>query len=672
MSALKDGPLLDVSVVSSFTATPLGPYLSGWLDRLGWPHTLHWSDAGQVLQHLLDPKGALRATDGIVVVLARRGDLGDEPRKVLENAQHLANALQTSVTAAGRPHVVVLTPTRPASPQEAADDEGVAAALRQVPGVDVVDGGQVAEHYPVATIHDAFADEQGQVPYTDEYFAALGTMITRRIRALLVPPKKAILVDCDDTLWGGICGEVGTEGVVIDEPRLCLQRFLLAQRERGMLLCVVSRNNEADALAVFERPEMLVRREHLTTWRIDWSPKSANVQSIAAELAIGIDSLVLLDDDAYVCAEATERCPGLVALQLPADPSALPAFLRGAWVFDRAKTTAEDRRRADAYRLQAERQRAQSAVPYEQFLATLELAVDVEPMAEGDVARVAQLLYRTNQFNATGRRRTEGEVAALASTGLETFVVRVRDRFGDYGATGAVIARVHEDCLVVDAFVLSCRVLGRGVEHAVVRQLAALATTRGLPTVTLPFVATAKNAPYCAFFESLPTARSELLSGAATAVGTTAALAELRYQPGSLASAPVAEAREPLEGAATAAGRTDRLDHGSVARDLAAASAIASAFAPMSAPAGNVVDETSVEGQVSAIWRAVLGRTTVGRDEDLFEMGGDSLVALRILTRVLEQFGVEIPLHRVFQADATVAWMAEQIRSGSASRSALR
>ena len=203
------------------------------------------------------------------VILVRRGDLGDEPRKLLENAQHLANALQTSVTAAGRPHVVVLTPTRPASPQEAADDEGVAAALRQVPGVDVVDGGQVAEHYPVATIHDAFADEQGQVPYTDEYFAALGTMITRRIRALLVPPKKAILVDCDNTLWGGICGEVGTEGVVIDEPRLRLQRFLLAERERGMLLCVVSRNNEADALAVFERPEMLVRREHLTTWRID-------------------------------------------------------------------------------------------------------------------------------------------------------------------------------------------------------------------------------------------------------------------------------------------------------------------------------------------------------------------------------------------------------------------
>ena len=107
-------------------------------------------------------------------------------------------------------------------------------------------------------------------------------------------------------------------------------------------------------------------------------------------------------------------------------------------------------------------------MPYEQFLATLELAVDVELMAEGDVARVAQLLYRTNQFNAAGRRRTEGEVAALASTGLETFVVRVRDRFGDYGTTGAVIARFHEDCLVVDAF-----------------------------------VATAKNAPYCAFFESL-------------------------------------------------------------------------------------------------------------------------------------------------------------------------
>ena len=666
--------MLTVAIAATFTADPLSPALEMWLSRLGYPFDLAWAPYDHVFQPLLEPTGLLRSNrGGMCVVLVRRAELGGGGAGSAQATRDLREALASSIQASGATHVVVIGPSDPSrSAAGAAADGALADELRGLPGADVVAPDDVARLYPVREIYDAFADREGHVPYTEEYFAAVATVIARRIRVACSEPKKAILVDCDDTLWGGICGEVGPTGVIIDEPRRALQRFLVAQREQGVLLCVVSRNNEADALAVFDgRDDMVLRREHLTTWRINWSPKSENIADIARELRLGTDSFVFLDDDAYVCAEARAGCPGLVALQLPDDPGHLPRFIDGLWIFDRGHVTNEDRGRADAYRAQVQRERARDGASHEEFLARLELLVTAEPMREEHVPRVAQVLQRTNQFNATGIRRSEAEIRALASEGLEVIVVHVRDRFGEYGLTGVIIAGKGGDDgrLVVDAFLLSCRVLGRGVEHELCRQLGAMALARGARAVALPFIETPKNAPYAAFFASLPAERASS-NGRIIAVADAETLRAFQYDPSAHPSTegPRDEVRsehrpESGKGSSAASGLArDAMDYRAVALSLHTAEAILDAL-PGRARAAPPAATESIEDGIAEIWRGVLGLDVVDARSDLFDIGGDSLVALRILSRIHARFDVEIPLHELFQADATIAWMSEKVRA---------
>jgi FkbH-like protein len=656
-----------LSVAGTFTAEPMGPVLEFWLGKLGLAFELEWAPFGQLFQSLVEPSGALRSNKGgVAVIFVRRVDLGRDAGEQEKAASDLRDALEGSVAASGSPHVVLVCPSAPLEDAAAqAADAAFAALLGAVAGVDVVTPVQIAALYPTETLFDAFAEHEGSVPFTDEYYTALATMLARRVRLARSAPKKVVVVDCDDTLWGGVVGEVGTKGVVLDEPRLALQRFLLEQRREGVLVCVVSKNNEADALAVFdERSDMLLRREHLTSWRINWNPKSENILDLARELELGVDSFVFLDDDAFVATEARERAPGLVAVQLPEDPSRIPELLRGLWVFDRGRVTAEDLRRADAYKEKSERDRAKKTLSHAEFLATLALEVTVVPMAEEQVPRVAQLTIRTNQFNATARQRSEAEVRTLASSGLECVVVDVRDRFGEYGLTGAILFGAKAGQLVVDSFLLSCRVLGRGVEHTILRELGRLAEERGLNELVLPFKQTAKNAPYATFFAAVPAARRDDAGEVKTAVLEAKAARAFRYEPtgetevvddeGGASKAKAKSAPEPV-----AASFDDRL----VALSLSRVTDIRAAL-PRKAGGGDVDEATQSDAEkvVSAIVREVMLLSSVGVNDDLFELGADSVAALRILAKVNEQLGIEVPLYELFQLDPpNVAKLSEAI-----------
>ena len=300
--------------------------------------------------------------------------------------------------------------------------------------------------YPVAQIHDPHGEELGHLPYTPEFFVALATAIARKIHAIANPPFKAIALDCDETLWAGICGEDGPQGIAIDPPRRALQEFMAARRREGMLLTLCSKNNEEDVEEVSPRIRKCRSRcADFAARRINWESKGKSLAALAAELELGLDSFILVDDNPKECNEAQAAAPQVLALPLPAEPSEIPLFLRHVWAFDRPRVTAEDRRRAELYAQQAERARARRAAgTLEEFLASLQLAVEIAPMRPDQLPRVAQLTQRTNQMNATCIRRTEAEVA---SSGLECHVVTVSDRFGDYGLTGVMMfAAAEEPC----------------------------------------------------------------------------------------------------------------------------------------------------------------------------------------------------------------------------------
>ncbi len=323
-----------------------------------------------------------------------------------------------------------------------------------------------------------------------------------------------VALDCDNTLWKGVVGEDGVSGIAIPPDLMALQRFMVDLAGKGFLLCLCSKNDESDVLEVFEhRPDMLLKRDHLVSWRINWQPKSQNLRSLAQELNLGPDSFIFLDDNPVECAEVRAGCPEVLTLRLPIDGD-IEGFLEHVWAFDRLRVTSEDQRRTAMYKQEAERARFQKEAPtIEEFLDGLELRITIAEPSNDQVARVAQLTQRTNQFNFTTARRNDGEIQRLGESGLECRVVEVGDRFGDYGLVGVMIFGPRGETLEIDTFLLSCRVLGRGVEHRMLSELGEIARDRGLSRVVATLIPTKKNQPARDFLNQVAAAHRQDIEG---------------------------------------------------------------------------------------------------------------------------------------------------------------
>jgi len=380
----------------------------------------------------------------------------------------------------------------------------LATELDPVGGVYLLFPDELRRWYPVQDYYDEAGEELGHIPYTPLFFAALGTAIVRKYHCLRRPGFKVIALDCDNTLWSGVCGEDGPKGIVLDEAREALQKFMRNQRDAGVLLCLCSKNNEEDVHAVFEqRIDFPLKREHLSGWRLNWSPKSQNLKSLAQELNLGLESFIFVDDNPVECAEVEANCPQVQILQLPDEPAQIPTILEHCWAFDHLKLTSEDKQRAEMYKQNREREALRAnALSLGDFIAGLDLKIEIEPLSSEQLVRVSQLTQRTNQFNFTTRRRTEMELQTLGDN-YNILTVCVRDRFGDYGLTGVLIFQTESDALDVDSFLLSCRVLGRGVEHRMLAELGEIARERRLQWVNVHFNPTPKNKPAADFLENI-------------------------------------------------------------------------------------------------------------------------------------------------------------------------
>jgi FkbH-like protein len=508
-----------IAIAATFTAEPLADALAYWMGELGVPSRITFAPYNQVFQQLLDPSSLLAGNGrGVNVVLVRFEDWqrfeapATEPGEagVERNVRDLVAALEDAATRSTLPFVVCVCPAAPGT------DAGrtalfermemlVASAAGAIGGVYLVATSELLALYPVREYHDPYGDEVGHVPYTDAFFTALATTIARKIDAIQRAPFKVIVLDCDQTLWKGVCGEDGPLGVEVDPPREALQQFMVAQHEAGMLICLCSKNRAEDVFEVFDRcPGMVLERDHVVAWRINWKPKSENLQSLAQELGLGLDSFILVDDNPVECAEVRANCPQALVLELPQEAEDVPRFLRHVWAFDHVETTEEDRRRAAFYRQNAARERFRAdTLTFDDFIDGLDLHVVISEMTPGQLGRVAQLTQRTNQFNATSVRRTEGQVQQLARSGAELLTVEVRDRFGDYGIVGVMAYETRPGALWVDTFLLSCRALGRGVEHRMLAGLGQAARSRGLGCVVIPCLPTERNRPLLDFMDDV-------------------------------------------------------------------------------------------------------------------------------------------------------------------------
>jgi FkbH-like protein len=385
----------------------------------------------------------------------------------------------------------------------------LAEAVDGSPAIHLLDAGRwVAQAGRAATSPKLW--HLGKIAFGPEIFRQAAIDIKAGLRGIGGQARKLVVLDLDDTLWGGIVGDVGWEGLnlgghsPIGESFVAFQRALKKLTHRGVVLALVSKNTEAIALeAIDQHAEMVLRRDDFVAWRINWEDKAQNIASLVSELNLGLESVVFIDDNPAERARVREGLPQVLVPEWPQDKLLYEQALSELTCFDTVTVSAEDRARTRSYVSERERQAVkQSAQSVEEYLAQLGLTVDVEPLGRANLPRAAQLLNKTNQLNLTTRRFGEAQYDEWAAAETNRVLVfRVRDRFDDYGLTGVASLSLNGTEAHVQDFVLSCRVMGRGVEQTMLHALVEEARSLGVTRLVATYCPTPRNGPVKAFFD---------------------------------------------------------------------------------------------------------------------------------------------------------------------------
>lgn len=527
---------LKISVLRNITIENIEPYLRYFSATIGYRAEVSFGDFDQILQNAISPpQGVLEPSTDFVLIfsplpmlspLLDSGLVGLGIDAVDVELERLA-AYFKAVLKGIRLHTqapvlwygiesLAYASLGIADDQQEGQTTAVQSlnarlkcALSSVPGAYFVNTDRCMVRLGVRQYYDLRYWQMAKAPYTRAALAELAQESFKFIRARLGRNRKCLVLDCDNTLWGGILGEDGQDGIEVGveypgSAYLDFQKEILGLYQRGIILALCSKNNEQDVLNILDRhPNMLLRRHHFSAWRINWNDKATNLREISAELNIGIDSLVFADDSEFETNLVREFLPQVQTLSLPSDrPGQYRWILAASGAFDSPSFTKEDKKRSDFYRHERERKQALSgATDLEKYYRTLSIEIKIGRADTTSVARVAQQTQKTNQFNLTTRRYSEADVMRMVQAdGYDVFFLRARDKFGDMGIVGSCICQHHGNVAVIDTLLLSCRALGRGIEDCFLGEVLHLLAERRAQQVYGQYIPTEKNVQVAEFY----------------------------------------------------------------------------------------------------------------------------------------------------------------------------
>ncbi len=378
---------------------------------------------------------------------------------------------------------------------------------RQHSNVKVIDITDFTSRYTEQELFDwkfYFISQMGMSPRLSKDFIAWWN---KKLDSIALKRKKCLVLDLDNTLWGGVLGEEGIEGIKIggDYPGkafLYWQEALLELSKNGVILTVCSKNNEQDVLDAWEKnPFMVLKKEHFATYRINWTDKATNIQELAKELNIGLDSFVFVDDNPTERELIKQMLPMVSVPDFPTQPYELPEFFKQLVedYFKVYSVTDEDKKKTGQYKANAQRaQAAASFKDFSAFLRSLNIQITIETANDFNLQRIAQMTQKTNQFNLTTKRYTDADIRGFINQGWKIWCISVADRFGDNGITGTIMVTPEGE---IDTFLLSCRILGKGIEFAFIKKIFAILKTEGIKTMKASYLPTAKNAQVREFWD---------------------------------------------------------------------------------------------------------------------------------------------------------------------------
>ncbi len=530
---------LRVALLRSFTLELIEPFIVTTCARLALTPQLYFAPYNVIQQEVLEPNSPLHKFDPQIVILAARlhelcpklvwqfPSLSDQQIEQLsqEALQDMAQVI-SALAKHSQYQIIVHNFATPAQPAMGVIEsqlpngqrlliERLNQQLRQLvleyPNVYILDFNQLRARVGCDRFDDLRGWYLAKSPISSAGLAELAKEYAAFIRPLTSKTKKCLVLDLDNTLWGGIIGEDGLEGIKLggDYPGNAFTEFqqaLLNLYHRGVILALASKNNKADAIEVFQKhPEMILKEEHFASMHISWQDKAQSIKAISAELNIGTDSMVFMDDSDFECELVRQELPEVLTLKLPSEPAKLRGTLESLDCFDLLAYTAEDRVRGQQYRQQVQRSKAKAeGTSLEDFYRSLGIKLLIGPPQPGQLNRVVQMTQKTNQFNLTTRRYQSSDIKAMLDS-PDTFVyaLRYEDRFGDAGLVGLAIIRAQAKDWLIDSLLLSCRVIGRTVEQALLVYLVRQARQAGVQSLIGQYIPTAKNALVKDFYSSL-------------------------------------------------------------------------------------------------------------------------------------------------------------------------
>lgn len=484
------------------------------------------ADYGLFAQEALDPRSRIRTArcDAVLLALDYRafpfapspGDATAAATNV-EAAIAFLNRIREGIAACGAV-CILQTLAPPAEALFGSMDRSLPGALRHLiegfnrrltAGLEgtadvLLDVAAIAETVGLAHWHSPSQWNLAKLPFADSCVPLYADHVGRLLGAMRGKARRCLVLDLDNTLWGGVIGDDGLHGIMlaegdaVGEAYRSVQRLALALRERGIVLAISSKNTEEVARRVFrEHPEMLIREEQITVFQANWDDKATNIKAIAGALSLGLDSMVFLDDNPVERGLVRQILPQVAVPELPHDPALYARTLAAAGYFEATAFSDEDRRRVAYYERNARRVALQErAGDIDSYLTSLDMEITFRPFDLTGRSRIAQLINKSNQFNLTTRRYTEADVAAVArDPTCATLQVRLADRFGDNGMISVIICRtLPGSTWEIDTWLMSCRVLGRRVEQMVLREILQQAREAGISKVVGVYRPTDRNA----------------------------------------------------------------------------------------------------------------------------------------------------------------------------------
>jgi FkbH-like protein len=508
-NSIEDNYKLKIAFLSSYTIDPLIDFLTVKAAENDILLDTYKGDYGQINQEILNCQSGLYKSEPDITILAAEAvSLDKDPAGAAEQIISLCQAFKSN----SKNILVVFTFTcPPAWPLHILKTENEKACteannrliekFQDDPQIQICDIDFLASYFGYSNALSPEMMGMARIPFSEPFLELLSLKITGHIRAKLGLIKKCLVLDCDNTLWGGIIGEDGIEGIKIgpDWPGrefVSFQKAILELYNQGIILAINSRNNYDDVIKVLrEHPFMVLREGHFASIAANWESKPTNMHQIANEINIGLDSMVFVDDSPVERELMRQMLPEVCTIEMPSNPSLFENTLRETNLFAKAFITEEDAKRGQIYAAQRRRNQLQKETPtLDDFLKSLEMIISIRPAEQKDIKRVSQLTNRTNQFNLTTRRYSETDIASMTEDeSKRIYILTLKDKFGDNGIVGLAIVNCFSDKWHIDTFLMSCRVIGRQAEDALVEQICKDAKEQLCEIIEAEHIKTAKN-----------------------------------------------------------------------------------------------------------------------------------------------------------------------------------